>query len=262
MAKFDRHPEAREFLIVHDNKADDLDRLAIVSIPFQGKPQYSPIKWSQTLELPKDLEALVAVPGYDLPPRFMAMTSAGRVYDFTLDTAQETIDPIQTFDIPNIPNGSNFEAFSLAQIQGKSIVAWAHRGEGADPAILYWGTIDLARGRITPIGQLEVRVPLLTGNPRHISDLKIDRSGFVWISSATDPGDAGPFDSGVYIVGRFSVSGENVFFKPKSKLSPLALYPGHKIEALEFSSDSQDEQIFGTDDETEGGFVRIDRPSR
>lgn len=259
IAKFDRHPEGREFLIVHDNKDDYPDRFALVAIPFQGQPEYFPLNWSENTELPKDLESLVAVPGQDDPPRFMAMTSMGRVYDFTLAPDNRTIALIQTFDIPHIPAGSNFEAFTLAQIQGKMVVTWAHRGEGADPAILYWGTLDLAGGKITPISECEVRVPQPTGNPRHISDLKIDRSGFVWSSAATDPGDQGPFDSGVYKIGRFSVQGENIFFKLKSKLSPLALYRGHKIEAIELSGDAQNQQIFGTDDENDGGFIRIDR---
>lgn len=259
IAKFDRPQEAMKFLIVHDNKADDPERLAIVSIPHPGQAEYFPLHWSENTELPMDLESLVAVPGNDWTPRFMALSSAGRVYDFTLEIAKQTIAIIQTFDIPNIPAGSNFEGFALTQIQGQQVVAWAHRGEGIDPAILYWGTMDIEQGKITPVGQIEVRVPLPTGNPRHISDLKIDQAGIVWISSATDPGNQGPFDSGVYIAGQLSVEGKNITFQPEPTLTPVALYPGHKIEAIELLSNSEGDGIFGADDENAGGFVRIDR---
>jgi hypothetical protein len=259
IAKLDCSQDTMAFLIVHDNKTDYPERLAIISIPPSGQPEYFPLDWSKNTELPTDLESLVAVPGNDSPPRFMALSSAGRVYDFTLDLAKQRIQIIQTFDIPDIAAGSNFEGFALAQIQDQLVIAWAHRGEGTDPAILYWGTLDLDQGKITPVGQIEVRVPLPTGNPRHISDLKIDRTGVVWISSATDPGDDGPFDSGIYIAGQLSLEGEKIAFQPEATLTPLALYQGHKIEAIELLPDSDGNRIFGTDDENAGGFVRLDR---
>jgi hypothetical protein len=257
IAWIDRYQEAMKFLIVHDNKTDYPERLAIVSIPPQGQPEYCPLKWSQQTELPTDLEGLVAVPGNNSPPRFMASTSTGRVYDFTLDTAHETIEIIQTFDLPEIPAGSNFEGFALAQIHGKRVVAWAHRGEGEDPAILYWGELNLEGGVISPAGRIEVRVPVPIGNPRHISDLKIDRAGRVWIGAATDPGDEGPFESAIYIAGRFKIEDETIAFQPEPTLTPLARYPGHKIEAIELLPESGGDRIFGTDDENFGGFLTL-----
>ncbi|MGB7057271.1 MAG: hypothetical protein WBD58_06170 [Geitlerinemataceae cyanobacterium] len=257
IAWIERHQEAMKFLVVHDNKADYPERLAIVSIPRQGQPQYLPLDWSENSELPTDLESLVAVGGNN--SRFMTLSSRGRVYDFTLDIAKGTIEIIQTFDLPDIAAGSNFEGFALARIQGKQVVAWAHRGEGEDPGILYWGELDLDRGKVFPVGRLEVRVPLPTGNPRHISDLKIEDTGRVWIGSATDPGDEGLFDSAVYTIGQFQIEGEAIAFQAEPTLTPTAIYPGHKIEAIEFLPHSQGDRIFGTDDENAGGFVRIDR---
>jgi hypothetical protein len=255
MAWIDRDQDTMKFLIVHDNKTADLVRLAIVSIPHQGQPEYFPLNWSENAELPTDLESLVAVPVNDSPPRFMALSSTGRVYDFTLDIANQTIEIIQIFNLPDIPAGSNFEGFALAQIQGQLIAAWAHRGEGEDPAVLYWGQLDLDRGVISLTGQMEVRVPLPTGNPRHISDLKIDRAGRVWSSAATDPGDEGPFESAVYIAGQLKIEDDTIAFQLQPRLTPTARSEGHKIEAIEFLPESEGDQIFGTDDENAGGFV-------
>lgn len=255
MAWIDRPGDTPNLAIVHDNKTEDLDRLAIVSIPPQGKPQYIPIPWSNETELPVDLEGLVAVPDDDF--RFMAVASQGRVFDFRLDPDRHTIEIIQTFDLPDIPDNSNFEGFALTRICDRLVAVWAHRGEGEDPGVLYWGELNLDRGEIVLRGRQEVRVPQPLGNPRHISDVKIDRAGRVWVSSATDPGDEGPFNSAIYTIGRVELEDETISLDPFPNLTPIAAYAGHKIEAIEILPD--DRSIFGTDDEIFGGFVRIER---
>ncbi|HIK32767.1 MAG TPA: hypothetical protein IGS17_13260 [Oscillatoriales cyanobacterium M59_W2019_021] len=255
MAWIDRHGDTPNLAIVHDNKTEDLDRLAIVSLPPHEQPQYYPIPWSDDTEFPVDLEGLVAVP--DDSFRFMALESQGRVFDFRLDPDRRTIETIQTFDLPDIPDNSNFEGFALTRIRDQLIAVWAHRGEGEDPGVLYWGEFNLDRGEIGLRGRQEVRVPQPPGNPRHISDIKIDRAGRVWISSATDPGDDGPFDSAIYTIGRFEVKDETIALDPFPSLTPIAAYEGHKIEAIEILPD--DRSIIGTDDENAGGFIRIDR---
>ena len=93
------------------------------------------------------------------------------------------------------------------------------------------------------------------GNVRHISDLKVDRSGQLWITAATDPGDDGPFDSAVYEAGKFLIQGETIAFQENTELLPLSRFPGHKIEAIELIGETQRETILGTDDENSGSSV-------
>jgi hypothetical protein len=87
---------------------------------------------------------------------------------------------------------------------------------------------------------------------RHISDLEITENHRVLVTSASDPGDDGPFDSAVYVAGRLGPDGSL-----RLATSELTRYPGHKIEALTCLTRSCDRILYGTDDEAAGGAVRV-----
>ncbi|MEB3182750.1 MAG: hypothetical protein VKL59_27480 [Nostocaceae cyanobacterium] len=262
MALISHKAKVLNFLVVHDNKKANQGRLAMITIKDKKQPVYSPLEWRSNIKLPIDLEGLTTVPGTN-KPSFMAMSSTGNVYHFRLvespveveGDSSLNISMIKVFDLPNISEDSNLEAFAIQEIEGKLIAVWAHRGQERDAAIMFWGVIDLNNYKISPLGSVNVKVPLNAENVRHISDLKVDKAGVVYITSASDPGDDGPFKSAVYIAGSFGWRGDKITFRRNSQLVPLYSYDYHKIEALELVPGAEGGVIFGTDDENMGSSV-------
>ncbi len=244
------------FLIVHDNKDKNLGRLAIITIKGEESLQYLPVNWSSDTALPIDLESITAVPGTS-EPTFMAATSTGRVYHFRLDASNQKVSILKAFDFPNIPTGSNFEGFTLQKIDGQLLAVWAHRGQDKELAVLYWGRLDLNTYEISPIGSTRLQVPFPVSAVRHISDLKVDPAGVLFIASAADNGDDGPFESAVYVAGAFGIRNQQITFQQNSQLVPLYRFKYHKVEAIELVPGQTGGLIFGSDDENMGGSVSL-----
>lgn len=256
MTLLQQQSDSYSFLVVHDNKDKNLGRLAIITITGEQSPQYFPVNWSSGTALPIDLESLTAVPGAS-EPTFMAATSAGKVYHFRLDTSNQNVSILKVFDFPNIPKGSNFEGFALQKINGQLLAVWAHRGQDKELAVLYWGRLDLNTYEITQIGSASLQVPFPVSAVRHISDLKIDPAGVLFITSAADNGDDGPFESAVYVAGAFGIRNQQITFQENSQLVPVYRFKYHKAEAIELIPGQSGGLIFGSDDENMGGSVYL-----
>ncbi len=115
----------------------------------------------------------------------------------------------------------------------------------------------MAKAQIVLTGSANLKVPFPSANVRHISDIKVDSAGVVFISAASDPGDEGPFQSAVYIAGSLGYSGNKIVFKQNPQLVPLYRTNYHKIEALELVTGAEGGVIVGTDDENFGSSVYI-----
>ncbi len=264
-----RQGNSLSFLIVHDNKQEGQGRLASITFKGDEQPLYMPLKWSAIEPIPFDLEAITAVPGEkdatltDSPdkvsvrtePSFMALTSSGKIYHFRLNVFNRDISIDKVFNLPDIPKASNFEGFSLTKIGDRLLAVWAHRGDDKEPAVIYWGQLDLNTYQISPIGSTSFQVPWPLTNVRHISDLKVDPTGVLFISSAKDPGNDGPFESAVYIAGVFNVDNNRIKFQQNPELVPLYRFDEHKIEAIELVPGQAGGVIFGTDDENMGSSI-------
>jgi hypothetical protein len=263
MALVQQQSNSLNLLLVHDNKGKDEARVAIITIKGQAQPEYFPLNWPSNTALPGDLEALTSVPGET--NSFMALSSVGTIYYIKLNAANKTISVIKVFNLPDIPKNSNFEGFALQKIDETLLAVWAHRGQGEEPAKVYWGKLDLANYKIDPIGSSTLKVPLPIGNNvRHVSDLKMDKSGVLFITAATDPGNDGPFESAVYILGVFGMNRDGlaksataIAFRQNPALVPLYHYDYHKIEAIELIPGAAGGVIFATDDENMGSSVYI-----
>ena len=253
MALIEPQSNEVDLLIVHDNKGFDQGRLAVVTIKGVAQPEYVALNWPSGVELPGDLEAIASVPGQ--VNSFMALSSAGKIYHIRFND-NKTISVLKIFDLPGITPKTNLEGFTLQQIDGTLIAVWAQRGAGEEPATIYWGKFNLATYQITQTSSANLKVPLPTGaNVRHISDLKVDKAGILFIASATDPGNDGPFESAVYVAGAFALSGNRLAFRPNPDLVPLYHYNYHKIEAIELVPGGEGGVIFGTDDENMGSSI-------
>jgi len=259
MALLQHQENSLTFLVVHDNKKAEEVRLATVTINNQPQPQYSPWKWSTNEELPIDLESLTTVPGQQ-ELTFIALASSGKAYHFKVNTATKQVSLLKIFDLPATNKNSNFEGFSVQAIDGNLLAVWGHRGADQDPGVIYWGLLDLNRYEITQQGSHQLRVPWPVSSVRHISDLRVDQAGVLYISAATDPGDDGPFTSAVYIAGVFSVEGKQIAFRQNPNLVTLYHLENHKVEAIELVPGAGGGIFLGTDDENRGSsiFIRKD----
>ncbi|MBD2336751.1 hypothetical protein H6G64_07065 [Calothrix sp. FACHB-156] len=255
IALIQQQSNSLNFLIVHDNKKPGQGRLAIINIKGKNQPEYLALNWPSKV-LPEDLEALTSIPDTN-NTSFIALASTGQAYYFKLDADKKTISVIKEFDLPPFPKGSNFEAFSLQDIDGKLIAVWAHRGEAEQPATIYWGFLDLTKYQIILAGSSNFTVPFPNGNVRHVSDIKVDSAGVVFISAASDPGDDGPFQSAVYVAGSLEYRNNKIVFRQNSQLVPLYRTNYHKIEGIELVPGANGGVIVGTDDENFGSAVYI-----
>jgi hypothetical protein len=256
LALLEEQSGSRSFLVVHDNKDKSLGRLAIITVKGEQSPQYFPLNWPSSTPLPMDLESITAVPGTS-EPTFMAAASAGKVYHFKLDASKQNISILKVFDFPNIPQGSNFEGFALQKINGQLLAVWAHRGQDQQAAVIYWGKLDLNTYQITQMRSTQLTVPWPVAAVRHVSDLRVDSAGVLFISSAADNGDDGPFESAAYVAGAFGIGAQQIMFQQNSQLIPLYRFNSHKIEAIELVPGETGGLIFGSDDENMGGSVYL-----
>jgi hypothetical protein len=253
IALLEQQSNSLNFLIAHDNKQKNQVRLATITIKGKNKPQYFPLNWQSNIKLPEDLEALTSIPGTS--NYFIALASSGKGYHLKFTPSNKAISVIKEFNISDIPSESNFEAFALQDIDSKLVAVWAHRGEGEQPATIYWGILDLTKYQITNLGSANFKVPFPEGKVRHISDLKIDSAGIVYVTSASDAGDDGPFQSAVYVAGYMGWRGNKLVWRQSSQLVPLYRTDYHKIEGMELVPGATGGLIVGTDDENFGSYV-------
>ncbi|MHC5934505.1 hypothetical protein [Nostoc sp.] len=256
IALIEQQSNSLDFLIVHDNKQKNQGRLAIISIKGKNQPEYFPLNWPNNIELPIDLEAITSVPE-KTKFSFIALSSSGKAYYIRLNPANKTISVLKEFNLPGIIQGNNFEAFGLQNIEGKLVAIWAHRGERKQPATIFWGVLDLAKYQINLAGSANLKVPFPSGNVRHISDIKVDPVGIAYITSASDAGDDGPFQSAVYVAGYLGLHGNKIVWRQNPQFVPLYRSNYHKIEGIELVPGAEGGVVVGTDDENLGSYVYI-----
>ncbi|WP_353929674.1 hypothetical protein WJM97_15340 [Okeanomitos corallinicola TIOX110] len=250
----DKQLDKLDFLIVHDNKTSNQARLAIISSQGKNQPEYLPLSWPDNIKLPIDLEALTVIPETN-NSEFVALSSDGIAYHLKLVFKNKTISLIQEFELPKTNKNNNFESFSLQKIDNQLIAMWGHRGNGKETARIYWGNFDLNKYQINNIQSTNFNVPYPDGNVRHISDLKIDNAGIVYITATNDNGNDGPFQSAVYVAGYLGVHDNKIQWRQNQQLFPIYRDNYHKIEGLEIIPGVEGGIIVGSDDENMGAAI-------
>lgn len=247
------------FIIVHDNKEPGQRHAAIIWLEGDKAPQYVALEWRQDKRFgdsPVDLEAISTVP--EQANDYMAFDTRGNVYHLRLNATRMAVDVLKVFKVPAVPAGSDFEGFALQKIDGKLLAVWAERGLDAKPATLFWSVLSLANYTFAGLNSTPIRVLTTAKNVRHISDVKVDSSGATFITSASDPGDDGPFDSAFSLIGSFRACGGGINFGPNASPLRLRHFDYHKVEAFEFVPGAKGGIVFGTDDENLGSAVLAD----
>ncbi|MFG2640844.1 hypothetical protein ACGFYP_07735 [Streptomyces sp. NPDC048370] len=241
-------------LAVHDNKRTGQQRLSRITHR-DGSDSVSPLTWVGAE--PVDLEAIEAIPG--APGEYVALAARGIVHRLKVDGSTATV--VEYAPLPAIGEGDDFESFALVAQNGKLAALWADRGAGPDrPATLYAAPLTFAAWGQPLFGAVTRRpygAPYpVDGGTRHISDISVTEEGRILVSSASDAGDDGPFDSAVTDAGRVTVSSAGrVRVTLATSPTVLGTFPQYKVEAVECLPDSP-ETVLGTDDENIGGYVR------
>lgn len=255
-----RPGDALSTLVVRDNKKPGDNRIAHVTYRPGGSAEVDPVVWQGTAE-PVDLEALDAVPGTS--DEYVAVASRGLAYHLKLTDAGESVQVLDTTPLPAIGHGDDFESFTLTARKGKIAAVWADRGAGADrPATLYAAPFSVnAYGESTfgAVKKATFRAPYPSGDVRHASDIEVTKSGRLLISSASDAGDDGPFESAVSDAGKLSLTpGGKVRISVAKSPELLEKFKSHKIEALNCIPGTAYAAL-GTDDENAGGALTTSR---
>ncbi len=280
MALVEQMDARKTFIVVHDNKDQFADapqktkteRAALLVVENgEARPRIESLKWFDTggkeNALPVDLESVSAIP--DQPNKFLAgvgnpneASEKGRVYYIELAADKKSVRVLNSFKLPTQTDGRDFEAFAAQKIGGKLFAFWADRGKNEKPATLFWGEIDLLKGEIKPLGEANIKTTDLIdltkyqkAESRSISDLKIDASGGVFVTSALDGEDYGIFASAFYYVGAFASNEAAISFKASRYALKLYQFKNYKTEAFEFVEGKTGGVIFGTDDEDFGASV-------
>jgi hypothetical protein len=251
LALVEHTPDHSSFLIVHDNKALTDPRVALITVSGSKPVAYQLIDWKIDPEC-IDLESISAVPGR--PGEFLALISRGIVYHIRLSADRKSAESIGRFTLPDLPPDLNFEGLSIQRLDGRLLLAWADRGAEDRPGRLYFGELQLDGYRLSQVQSTTIRVPWPERNVRHISEMKVDEGGILFLASASDPGDDGPFSSAVYLGGVFSFEKKRLRFKPHPRLLRVRTFADHKIEGMELVPGNGG-IIFATDDENFGGWV-------
>jgi hypothetical protein len=229
------------WLIVRDNKKPTQNRVALLD----DAGTVTPLVWPGTP--PVDLESVDRVPS--LAATYAAAASTGQTSVISVDGTTVTL--VRQFALPAVTRG--VEALALAVVDGQTIAVWATRGSTTAAAKVFAATFDPLTAGFGPVVSGKIRVPYPTVSVRQVSDLKVF-GGRLLISSTSDPGSLGPFDSAVYDGGSVSVVAGQVALQLTTPLE-LARYSGHKVEGVACGFGVA---VVGADDEKAGGAVRTD----
>ncbi|OEV08343.1 hypothetical protein [Streptomyces nanshensis] len=246
--------ESVSAVFVRDNKEDGENRISSVTYRDGEDPDVQPLEWKG--EQPVDLEALDNVPGEQ--GGYLAAESSGKAYH--LRVSGGTAEVVDSFTLPEVESGAEIEDLTLAAPggDGKLVAVWGDRGEDDTPGTLYAAPLTLdadGKGTFGDVESGEVEAPYPDDDVRHASDADLTDSGALLVSSASDPGDDGPFDSAVYTAAHVTLDGSGaVGLSVEKDPEVLEKFKKHKVEAIDCLPGS-DEAVLGTDDEKDGGSL-------
>ncbi len=234
--------------VVHDNKRPDQPRLGYLEFAPDKVVTYRGVPWPETA-WPVDVEGLASLPGTQ---QMAALESSGKMTILQW-TAQGTWHVVNHVQLPRKTPAENFEGLAFFRTPTQTLVFWADRGSDVRPATLYWGLFDAENDTVKIQGFHHFRSPWPTENVRHISGLDITPTGELWVSSVSDPGDDGPFQSAVYLLGGIRNSEKKeISIQFNDYPREQARYTGHKIEALLWVAETL---WAATDDENQGASI-------
>lgn len=263
-----------DYLAVHDNK--DLSRaneprfsLLRVHSFLPGSPDVRALPcWTADPkeDLPVDFEAISGLPGGS--DEFVAVAKVRNVFPAKhllchLALSWAGVEVRRTVPLKHVPSTDpDVEGFAVKRMGKTDVAVWAHRGGMAAPAVVYAGRLDLnakadADVLVLDVPGQEVTVDFFPGctDRRPVSDLEIDWDGAVWATAACE---LPSMNGALYVLGRVSVGPDGkAALDLKRPSSAEATFPGHKVEALQIMPERGGRFLLGSDDELQGGSLRV-----
>jgi len=258
------------FLAVHDAKNDaagareeiDNPRVSLVRAATTPKGvvhQPLSVRWPVRRGPSNDLESAARIPG----TRRVLLAESGddggpfhRIFLAKLERRRLHIEET----VPWPVRVSNVEGTAVVRLGGRLAFVYAERNEGRPATWIRWATMKLQPVRFGTFEQARLEVPDSLGTNRPVVAIDIDAGGRVATAAAFDPNDDnGPFDSGIFSVGRFTLRSDgSPEFVPDPTPELLAAARGVKIESLAIRDPAGAPMTFfyGTDDENYGAILR------
>ncbi|MFE0606452.1 hypothetical protein ACFW2T_24865 [Streptomyces sp. NPDC058892] len=263
-----RETQPREvFLVCHDardNDAErDLPRLSIVRTPVD--PDGISVEELHVAfpTVPNDLESIARLPGRD-EALLVESNADGDDPDPTIYLARWdkdlNVEIAGSVPWPKTPEPLvNVEATAVATVGGRDYFVYAERAQGSDTTRINMTRLKVGRNGAITFGGTWTSVSFTAPEPpgaRPASGLDIDAKGNLYLSSAYDPGDLGPFDSAVYHAATVRRGGPlGAELVPVAPPRMLARSSGLKVEGVALVSGAF--PIFiSDDDEDYGGLLR------
>lgn len=257
------------FLSVHDAKAPGATRASLVLAPDAYNADLGhPLKVQNEGPEPFDLECCIRIPqkpeGPAGPPAFLLLESGSnqerrRIFRTTFNGDGDTLR-LET--LAYLPERREVEGAALAWYGDKLMVFFADRGEGKKSVEIEWAEVRSGQTLI-PLGSVKFKAPVpVEEHLRLVSSLEVDSDGELYSASAIDNGDAGPFRSKVWHIGKLKTKHGEPDVKLLSQPELLATLDGLKAESLAIreTGDHKKELFVGTDDEFYGGVMRLIGP--
>ncbi|WP_240121745.1 MULTISPECIES: hypothetical protein [unclassified Streptomyces] len=255
------------FLICHDardNDAErDLPRLSIVRTPVDTDGIIVQNLDVAFPTVPNDLESIARLPGRD-EALLVESNADGDDPDPTIYLARWddrlNVEIAGSVPWPETPEPLvNVEATAVATVRGKDYFVYAERAEGSDTTAINMTRLTVGRDGTITFGTRWTSVSFTAPEPpgaRPASGLDIDNEGNLYISSAYDPGDLGPFDSAVYRAATVGPGGAlGAQLRPVEPPQQLARSSGLKVEGVGLV-DGSFPIFISDDDEDYGGLLR------
>ena len=247
--------DGRRYLAVHDRKSfENGFRLSIITALSDSGVRVEPVtveEWGDEEGRSSDLEAAYALPGRS--NEYLLLESGswegkfGRLFHIRLDAPAKSGTVLGVARLPRLADnsagkiGDQYEGMAVVDRgSGRVLVIFGERGgsQKYPNGILRWGMLDLSTHSLTFTDAgtkgIELDAPGewgSSGAQRDIADLWIDPDNRLWAVACSDPGDIGPYRSGIYYAGDIT----------SDDTRPIRLMPsrtiwrevaGFKIEAL------------------------------
>ncbi len=267
------------YLVVYDLKMHNNGiRLGLITVAEDALNVY-PIEiksWGKEGN-PNDLESICAVPGkeneYLVAEAGNWQGELGRIFHLSIDLQKRTAKVLGTMKYPFLARndfgleGDQYEAMHcLPHSKNERIILLGERGgSGFSPTgILRWGIWDMKKESLTIEGAGLQGIPVSAPGhwtnaetKRSITDMYVDAKGTIWASASEDQGDAGPFYSVIYPLGKINDGNSEPPVVVYDFMSVGREIHGLKIEALSGPiSHIECTHTFGTEDEIYGGVFR------
>jgi hypothetical protein len=203
----------------------------------------------------------------------------GRLFHLRLGWEDRRAEVVAVFRLPTewvLPASgqrlerTEIEGLACARSEaGQYRLVLGDRGGMARSASLRFGWFDPDAGtlrwdaEVHELGDLAVRQAVCCaawpagGDPRDLGDLYLAPDGTLWTVATVDPGDAGPFRSLVYRLGRFEANDVEPWMGPVDG-RPSWVLDGLKVEALAAPPENRPGWVLlaGSDDEAYPGVWR------